>query len=458
MADFNTPRELRNRDTDRRREYDANLAFYRGDQWGTPTPTTRNISQRRRLVHNYARAIVTKSAAYTIDDTQLVVDPVGPSDEEHARAASAELALAQVAEQNALDIIEFDNELQCSVLGDAAYKVTWSPEENRVRVSAPHPGALSVWRRAGDYATVDRVAQSMRLNAADAASVYGALADAGNGVTYIEDWTPDVYRLWVRDLLKHEEPNAYGFIPFTVYPNIREPGREWGTSDIAAIREPARELNRVMTQLSLIAELSGQPIAVLENVTADTDIAIQPGAVWDLPKDAKAYVLDLLQSGGVRLLLDYAAELQRIMQDLGDSPPAAFGSNARGLSGVALNVELDPIVKKVRRKRLVRGRALAERSAMVLAILRDFAGLDPLVAAQPARAQWGDVLPNDEQRDIANAVAKVNAALGSRRSAMAALGVADPDAELARWLDEAGQVAATQPTQAPTPAKPANPV
>ena len=41
----------------------------------------------------------------------------------------------------------------------------------------------------------------------------------------------------------------------------------------------------------------------------------------------------------------------------GQAPRTAFGDNHTGLSGVALNVELDPLLKKIARKRLIRSAA-----------------------------------------------------------------------------------------------------
>ncbi len=151
--------------------------------------------------------------------------------------------------------------------------------------------------------------------------------------------------------LHDQQPNPYGVIPFVLYPNLREAKAFWGISDIEAITEPARELNRALSQLSLILEMSGNPIAVLENVTETAGIAVAPGAVWELPPEAKAYLLDLLQGGGVRLHADYIDLIYRTLHDLGESPRTAFGENRQGLSGVALNTELDPLLKKVQRKR-----------------------------------------------------------------------------------------------------------
>ncbi len=73
-----------------------------------------------------------------------------------------------------------------------------------------------------------------------------------------------------------KKPNPYGFIPFVIYPNLREPKKFWGISDLPQVMEPQRELNRAMSQLSKILELSGNPIAVLENVEESADIAVKP--------------------------------------------------------------------------------------------------------------------------------------------------------------------------------------
>src|SRR5207244_1363710 len=127
--------------------------------------------------------------------------------------------------------------------------------------------------------------------------------------------------------------------------------------------------------------------AVLENVTESTDIAVQPGAVWELPEKAKAYLLDLLQGGGVRLHVDYVDLIYRTLHDLGESPRTSFGDNGRGLSGVALNIELDPLLKKVQRKRLIREAALRRRNEMVLRLLEQFTAVS--VTHPTARASSG---------------------------------------------------------------------
>ncbi len=192
----------------------------------------------------------------------------------------------------------------------------------------------------------------------------------------------------------------------------------------------------------MILELSGNPIAVLENVTEAQDIAVQPGAVWELPERARAYLLDLLQGGGVQLHVDYVNLIYRTLHDLGEAPRTAFGENRANLSGVALNLELDPLLKKVQRKRLIRTAAYQRRNELVLRILEQQTGVryGPLRQgsgqAPRSRIVWGPVVPRDRSRLVADERALVASGIHSRRRAADELGVADPDAEFSRWLDE----------------------
>jgi len=215
-----------------------------------------------------------------------------------------------------------------------------------------------------------------------------------------------------------------------------EPKKFWGVSDVTAVRESIIELNRALSQLSMILELSGNPVAVLENVTEAQDIAVQPGAVWELPERARAYLLDLLQGGGVSLHVDYINMIYRTLHDLGESPRTAFGDNHANLSGVALNVEMDPLLKKVGRKRLLRESAFKRRNEMILRLLQQYTGAN--YAPYRSQVVWGSLLPQDRSRLVQDETRLVAAGIHSRRRAADELGVADPEAEFRRWREEEG--------------------
>jgi hypothetical protein len=250
----------------------------------------------------------------------------------------------------------------------------------------------------------------------------------------IELWTEDTFELWIGGVLIEKKTNPYDFIPFVIFPNLREPKKFWGISDLSQIIGPQRELNRATSQLSRILELSGNPIAVLENVEESEDIAVSPGAVWNIPEDAKAYLLDLLQGGGARLHIDYINLLYRILHDLSESPRAAFGGTERDLSGVALEIELQPLLQKVRRKRIIRTAAYNRRNRLILKLLEKYCSED--FGNHQLRVVWGPILPHDVSKLVGNEQVLVQNGIHSRRRAMDELGVNDPEMEFGRWLEE----------------------
>ena len=428
-------------DSARLRAYRENLAFYRGQQW--PGPARR---RERRLVFNYARAMVHKTTSYLMSGLSFVVDPEDWSPAEQERARRAERALTAVYQANDLAQLDFDSEVDASVLGDGAFKVTWDPAERRVRVTAPDVQGIFAWWTGDDLGRVWRVASRYQLSDEEARLLYGGAAGAGGPAprrrTVVEVWTAADFELWLDGRLIESKANPYGFIPFVLYPNVREPKQFWGLSDIEPVRESVRELNRAFSQLSMILELSGNPVAVLENVTESQDIAVRPGAVWELPERARAYLLDLLQGGGVRLHADYVDLVFRTLHDLGETPRTSFGDNGRGLSGVALNIELDPLLKKVQRKRLIREAAFRKRNEMVLRLLQQYTG--ERFAPYRSRVVWGPLLPADRSRLVADEARLVAAGIHSRRRAASEVGVEDAEAEFLRWREEARLLAGSE--------------
>jgi hypothetical protein len=423
------PQTLARMDTERMRGYRNNLAFYTGTQWQKrPRPG------ERHLTFNYARTVIQKVTSYLMSGMTTLVEPSDSSPESAQRARDAQEALRQVYEAGQLESLDFETELDTAILGDGAYKVTWDALRERVHVSAPDVQGLFAWWIGDDPSRVWRIASRYQLSNEEAAMLYGVETPKRQAVTVVEAWTDDIFQLWVENSLVQERPNPYGFIPFVAFPNLRTPKAFWGESDLPPLMEPAWELNRALSQLSMIVELSGNPIAVLEGVERAEDIAVQPGAVWELPERARAYLLDLLQGGGVRLHIDFIELIYRAIHDLSETPRTSFGDNPRALSGVALEMEMHPLLQRVRRKRLARTAAYKQRNEMILRVLEERTGVQYLPVRQ--QIMWGPVLPQDRGRLVRDEQLLVNAGIHSRRTAMESLGVQDPDAEMRRVGEE----------------------
>jgi hypothetical protein len=420
--------QLSRLELDRLKGYKELLDFYYGRQW-----EGRGRWGERRLIFNYARVFVEKITSYLMTGISFAVDPYEDSDEARARARKAEAALYKVYADNHLEQLDLETEIDCAVLGDACYKVIWDTVEKRVRVTAPDIQGVYAWSSGDDMSRVWRIASRYLLSAEEAELIYGVKPQKKTAVI-VELWTERDFELYLDNTLLEAKPNPYGFIPFVIFPNLREPKKFWGVSDLPQIMESQRELNRAMSQLSRILELSGNPIAVLENVEESEDIAIKPGAVWNIPEDAKAYLLDLLQGGGVNLHINYIDLIYRALHDLSESPRSAFGGIERDMSGVALEIELQPLLQKVRRKRIIRTSVYNRRNEMVLKLLEKYQGED--FGDNQLRVVWGPVLPKDMERKVNSEQVMVQTGIHSRRTAMDEVGVRDPDYEFRRWLEE----------------------
>ncbi len=428
MNDGFNPTQLARKDLDRLKGYRELLDFYHGRQW--PKGYSRGEKQ---LTFNYSKVVVDKVASYLMPGLHTSVEATEDTAEARDRARRTQAALEEVYRENGLEQLDFETEIDCAILGDACFKVTWEAETKRVRVTAPDIQGIYAWWLADDTSRLWRVASRYSLSPDEAELLYG-VRPKGKTATVTELWTNAEFELWLDDARLEKKANPYGFIPFVIFPNLREPKKFWGISDLAQLKEPQQELNRAMSQLSRILELSGNPIAVLENIEESEDISVRPGAVWNIPEDAKAYLLDLLQGGAVGLHINYIDLLYRTLHDVAEAPRAAFGGSGRDLSGVALQIELQPLLQKVWRKRLIRSVVYNRRNDLILKLLEKYRGAD-LTGCQP-KIVWSPVLPRDLSTLVANEQTLVQNGIHSRRRAMSEVGVGDPEREFNNWLEE----------------------
>ena len=425
MNEFN-PSQLARIDTQRLAAYTNNLNFYNGSQWQT---TSRN----RQLVFNYAKVAIDKVTSYLMQGLTFACYPTENTDALKAKVVHAEQLIHDVYQANNLQQLDWETEIDAAILGDGCYKVIWDPDEKRIKVTAPDIAGIYAWWLGDDLSNVWRVASRYTLTQDEVNMLYG-VAIAKKSATITELWTSKDFELFIDNDRIQSKPNPYGFIPFIIFPNLREPKQFWGTSDIPSIIQPQRELNRAVSQLSRILELSGNPIAVLENVGESEDIQVKPGAVWTIPEDAKAYLLDLLQGGGIRLHIDYIDVIYRTLHDISECPRAAYGGIDKELSGAALQIELGSLIQKVTRKRTIRTNAYNRRTDMILKLAQKY--MNENLDGITHRVVWGPVLPQDTQRQAQNEQLLVQAGVHSRRTAMDEMGIMDPDEEFTRWLEE----------------------
>jgi hypothetical protein len=368
----------------------------------------------------------------------------------YKRTAQHAEALLQVCyERNSLALVDIDTAVDSAVLGDGAFKVTWDPDAGMPSVSAIDPSMLVCVRQGDDYRRLLKVTQSYYVGGRNQEPGISS-GDSGfltpdSRFLVQEEWTADTLEVWHDGGLVRRVPNPYGFIPYVVFPNLRVPKEPWGQSDLVDIVALNRDLNSRLSVLSHILEVSGNPIAVLENVTDSTGIKVGPGRLWELPKDAKAYLLDLLSGGGVGLHIEYINLLYRALHDIAEMPRTAFGDGAgTGRSGVALEIEMQPMLQKVARKRAIWTVALEERNRMILRLHAmhgdEMAArvMDPK-GGYTVSIVWPPILPSDRTELVHQETALVGAGIHSRRRAMDMLGEGDAEGEWTRVIEESSK-------------------
>jgi hypothetical protein len=406
--------------------------FCEGAQWlGRPR------RGETRLTFNYARSVVRKTAAYVFP---APVTFTVPAEGDDTIANTAEQTLAALIAELDLGQLDVDCCIETSTLGDAAVKVTWDATLGRPEVAPVDPATLAVRTAPDNPRRMRQITQVYGLAEEDAVALFGLtgpLTGNGRSVPVAETWSDDRWRVEIAGQTVRDDANPYRWIPYVILPNGTRPGRGgfWGESDLVDLYDPCRELNARLSTLSRVLEVSGAPIAVLENVDGSEGISVGPGAKWELPEGARAYLLDLLSGGGVELHAQYIDLLFRTLHDLSETPRTAFGDSGRDLSGAALEVEVQPLVQKVARKRRGFDGFYRARNARLLDLLERFGG-ERLGGLRRTVAVWPSALPSDLDASVRNAAHLVAAGIHSRRTAVASLGGTDPEAEWGRVLEE----------------------
>ncbi len=436
MLELGWPPDLLSAD-DRARlaRYAAATAFFTGDQW-----TERRRPAETRLTLNYARALLRKTASYVFPAEARFSIPV---EGDQQVANRAERLLAETIGRNGLARLDIELCIGAAVRGDAAVKISWNAATGGAVVAAVDPATLVVETAPDDPRRMTEAIQCYGLRGSQIAVLFGADTgrlhlDPARTYRIVERWNDDRWTVTIAGQVLHDLPNPYGWIPYVVLANHSSSSGFWGESDLDDLYDVCRELNRRMSVLAQVLELSGAPIAVLENVDGSEGVTVGPGAKWELPEGSRAYLLDLLGSGGVSLHIDYIGQLFRILHDLSETPRTAFGDSGRTISGAALEVEIQPLIQKVARKRRFWDAFYQERNRRLLDLLERFGGAE-IGGVRRTVTLWPDVLPSDRELAVRSAVALVESGIQSRRTALAALGSDDPDGELDRIADELPQ-------------------
>ena len=178
----------------------------------------------------------------------------------------------------------------------------------------------------------------------------------------------------------------------------------WGVSDLVDLIPINREINERVSDEADVIRFHADPPIVFQGVTDHADLAVGPGTVWDIPSDADVKLLEW--HGQSVAVGEHIERLYRTLYEVTETPRTAFGDSGRLLSGVALEMELRPIVQRTLRKRAWWTRALRRRSALVLELAaavrhRHGAARRSHGWRRTGRVLWPPMLPKDDVAEVA---------------------------------------------------------
>lgn len=412
-----------NETNDRLRRYERYRKYYDGEH--DIVRRSRRHKRPRNLIDLMVDTIVAHLGHATV--TWGANDKANTLDE-HLQATLA---------ANGAELLDETTEIGASVQGDAAYKVTYDDEQQRVRVATVDPAGLFIETAADDLTDIWHIAHSYELERSALPLVLPNLSTFTSNsrkVRVTESWTAGLWQIWLDNQLASSVPNPYGELPYVVFPNVRVPWERWGRSDVARLIDHQDRYNDSGADLDDMMELA-HAVILMSGVDNADDLVVRPGAIWELPPNAKAELLDFLRNGAAAQRLEVLEALRSEMQQAARVPDLALGlKEVANVSGAALNIQLGPLLRLVARKRLSRSEALRRRAQLIARLGAKFQGLPSDTGLTPD-VYWTEALPSDRSVELANATAELNLGL-SRETALKRVGFDDAGAELDKRRQE----------------------
>jgi hypothetical protein len=434
--------------------YEEYRRLYLGEQWSTlPKPGD------RRITLNYARVFVNKAASYLLgkpvgyeafvikargNPSEPIAVNTTASDDDGARVV--ERYLDRVNDFNQMAGLDQEVAIASGCLGDGAFTVRWDEEEGLPRVTAVDVRGLDARWRADDLRTLTWVRQRYWVSPIELTEVQkerlvrGKLSHVGEykSLPAYEEWTKREWRLVVDGVEVDGGPNPYEEIPYIIFPNLRIPGEFWGEGDLVDLTELQRELNERVSVFSRILQVAGNPVAVITGADAEETetLKLGPNELWTLPEGAEASVLDLLKAGGAEAHFRYIELVYRAMHDISEMPRTSFGDSSgqsMARSGIALEIELQPLLHKLARKQSILSGAFVRRAQLILKIARLHGEDLPQVFL---RCSWPPPLPQDRAALVQQEVALVTAGIHPPSVSMTLLNDPDPGHQLKKVIEE----------------------
>lgn len=357
-------------DAKRLETYVRNWNFYEGYHWEGISDT-----DKPQITENYCRAFVNKFVSFEFGKCFNI--KLNPDIEEEILPF-----LNFVWDDNDKDTFSTVLGQTKSITGDAWVQVIYIPktledgtpnpefddpfdehENGRIRVLVVQPDMVFP-----EYNNLFDKDKLKRLKIMYPVPKYPNNPRSTQLVMYKQVWDKNVCTEYLGDEVIRVTTNKYGIIPFVHIKNFEIAGRNYGLSDLEDLIPLNSELNLKKSDVSEIIDYHSAPLTVVYGAKVGQ---LEKGAnkVWGgLPKDGRVENLSL--DSDMSSSNNYIGGIKQAMHEIGAVPEGALGkeTSISNTSGVALQVQLMPLIERVRDKQKETRTGLAKVNKIILKI------------------------------------------------------------------------------------------
>jgi hypothetical protein len=398
---------------------------------------------------NYGKLIIDKLAAWQFEES---IDFSVTSEVSQNRADEIETDLYEIHKLNKMDIKLLQAAQESNISGGITFKLKWDDKKNYPRILIRNRIETFVVTEFDDYEEIIRI---HFIAFSDDKTIWKQTFEMVNGICYISEAEYDVQNIKVpkRVIIEYQplgnNGNWLDFLPVYVVANMAQLGEIWGYSELRDLIPIIDEINKKYSDLSDSLKFDMFAITVFLNAKIPTgadgklQLRNKAGAAWNImgvsPTDnIKPEVFKLQGTFNYVETLKYHINtlvscLFEFSEAVNISPEKVTGLPA--LSGIALKLLFASIISKTNRKNTVWKAKLAEVYMGALKLKQIYDGYDipddldiEIITHIP--------MPQNELEELEVISAKLADSLISVTTAMNEIGVEDPEAEVAKILEE----------------------
>lgn len=398
---------------------------------------------------SYAKLIVDKLAAWQFENN---IDFEVTSKSKQNRADEIEKDLYDIHKKNKMDIKLLQAATESNISGGVAFKLKYDIDKRYPRIFIRNRIETFVVTEFDDYEEIIRV---HFIAFQDDKTIWKQTHEMIGKVYFISEALYDTQNIREpKEVIIPYQPlkingKTLDFMPVYIVANMAQLGETWGISEERDLIPIINEICKKYSDLSDSLKFDMFAITVFLNAKLPTGpdgkqkLKGRAGAAWKLVTDGpidnvKPEVFKLTSTFNYNEPLTYLINslvscLFEFSECINISPETISGLPA--LSGIALKLLFAPMISKTNRKNLVWKTKLSEIYMGVLKLKQLYEGYDipddlqiEIITHIP--------IPENELENIQIISAKLADSLISVTNAMNELGIQDPEAELAKILEE----------------------